>query len=84
VPRIVLADYFSSGNFKETGEFGFRSFTCLGCSHRSATWEAFREHRRTCTGEMWRTGAPMPTITDDDRDALADLLAQVEDDEVAA
>jgi hypothetical protein len=25
-----------------------RGYTCLACGHRSATWAAFRAHRREC------------------------------------
>ena len=32
------------------GPLRLRSYTCLGCGHRSASWAAFRAHRRRCKG----------------------------------
>ena len=32
------------------GPLRLRTYTCLGCGHRSASWAAFRDHRRRCKG----------------------------------
>lgn len=80
MPRIVPEDYFSAGAFKSEGGFGFRSFTCIECSHRSATWDAFREHRLSCPGRVHGQGPQVVggDLSREDREALLDLLAQAD------
>lgn len=59
--------------------------TCLGCGHRSPTWEAFKAHRRTCAGHLWQgpQTPPAPVLTDDDLDRLAALYEQLAAEEEA-
>ena len=35
---------------RTAGTLRLRTYTCLGCGHRSASWAAFRAHRRHCKG----------------------------------
>ena len=46
--KPLPADYFTGGVFAAAGSELLRSYTCVGCGHRSATWAAFRRHRAGC------------------------------------
>jgi hypothetical protein len=47
MPRLVPAGYFAAAPFAAGPEL-FRTYTCLGCGARAATWAAFRAHHRGC------------------------------------
>ena len=55
MPATVPTDYFTSGAFAAAGPELFRSYTCVGCGLRSATWDGFRHHRAVCSGRPWAT-----------------------------
>jgi hypothetical protein len=48
MPRTLPPDYFAAAPFAAAGSDLFRSYTCLGCGARAATWAAFRAHRWGC------------------------------------
>jgi hypothetical protein len=54
--RLLPDDYFTIGVFALVGSELLRSYTCLDCGLRSATWPAFRTHRLACLGHQ-RLGA---------------------------
>ena len=43
---------------RTAGTLRLRTYTCLGCGHRSASWAAFRAHRRHCKGSPPPETAP--------------------------
>jgi hypothetical protein len=45
MPATVPTDYFPTGVFAAAGPELFRSYTCVGCGQRSATWN----------GRLWAT-----------------------------
>ena len=88
--REVDPDYFSKPPFAAKGGLSFAAYTCNGCSQRLKTWAHFKEHRKTCTGELWRRGAKPPggyteprkgsaPLSEEDMGALAELLRRVEE-----
>jgi hypothetical protein len=58
----------------------------LVCGHRSATWEAFKAHRKACVGRMTQgpQTPPAPALSGDDLDHLASLSGQLHDEAGAA
>jgi hypothetical protein len=43
---------------RTSGTLRLRTYTCLGCGHRSASWDAFRAHRRRCKGSAPLEASP--------------------------
>jgi len=48
----VAGDYFARGPFRKEGPLAFRTYTCLGCGHRSPEWPLFRRHRQACINRL--------------------------------
>ena len=64
VPRDVESNHFSTGVWKsDSAGPELRHYTCVECSHRAVTWEAFKAHRAVCLG--YPTGnAPRRTLAE--------------------
>jgi hypothetical protein len=52
VTSPLPSDYFRTGSFEAEGRELLKSYTCLGCGQRLATWEHFAAHRRDCSGRL--------------------------------
>jgi hypothetical protein len=50
---------------RTAGTLRLRTYTCLACGHRSASWAAFRAHRRHCKGAPSREGSPAEGTADE-------------------
>ena len=50
--KPLPAEYFVGGVFSAAGSELLRSYTCVCCGHRSATWATFRAHRADCAARQ--------------------------------
>lgn len=84
--RTLSERYFSEEPWAKDGPLRFTHLTCTACGHRSASWDAFKAHRRACAGRMTAGPQPPPApppLSESDLDHLASLYDQLHDEGAA-